>query len=274
MGQSILAHNFAAGYVFPMTSSQDRPHFFYTAPPGACPYLPSRTERKILVDLATPEANFLHSRLSHAGFRRSHTLAYAPICDGCSACIPIRLPVACFKPDRTQKRTIRRNADLTRSVIPPIATDEQYALFRRYLDSRHSDGEMAGMSMHDYRIMVEETPVDTRIVEFRAPDSTLMAASLIDVLEDGLSAVYSFYSTETPQRSLGSFAILSLLELTAQMKLPYLYLGYWVPGSPKMAYKERFQPAEILRNGAWQKLNPNQPPCIERPLPFPEGPLF
>lgn len=102
-----------------MTSSQDRPHFFYTAPPGACPYLPHRIERKILVDLATPDANFLHSRLSHAGFRRSHTLAYAPICDGCSACIPIRLPVSRLTPNRTQKRAIRRNADLIRSLLPP-----------------------------------------------------------------------------------------------------------------------------------------------------------
>lgn len=111
---------------------------------------------------------------------------------------------------------------------------------------------MAGMSVHDYRIMVEETPVDTRLVEFRAPDTTLMAASLIDVLEDGISAVYSFYEPDCPQRSLGSFAILSLAELAMQMELPYLYLGYWVPGSPKMAYKERFQPAEILRNGTWR----------------------
>ncbi|KAA8383425.1 arginyltransferase [Acetobacter sp. DmW_136] len=257
-----------------MTSSQDRPHFFYTAPPGACPYLPNRIERKILVDLATPDANFLHSRLSHAGFRRSHTLAYAPICDGCSACIPIRLPVRNLTPHRTQKRVVRRNADLMRSLLPPTATDEQYTLFRRYLDSRHSDGEMAGMSMHDYRIMVEETPVDTRLVEFRTPDATLMAASLIDVLEDGLSAVYSFYEPNCPQRSLGSFAILSLAELAMQMELPYLYLGYWVPGSPKMAYKERFQPAEILRNGTWQKLDLNYPPKTERAHPFPEGPLF
>ncbi|MFT8671717.1 arginyltransferase [Acetobacter orientalis] len=243
-----------------MVSSLRHSQFFYTTAPLPCPYLPNRTERKIIADLAVPQADALHSRLSRAGFRRSHTLAYAPMCENCAACIPIRLPVNRFTLDRTQKRTIRRNADLRATLVPPLATPEQYALFARYQDTRHTDGEMANMTATEYRTMVEDTPVQTLLAEFRTAEQTLIATCLIDQLEDGLSAVYSFYEPDAPQRSLGSFVILALIEKTKSLGLPYLYLGYWVRGSAKMTYKSRYRPAEILHHGTWQDLNPKHPP--------------
>ncbi|MFT9067020.1 MAG: arginyltransferase [Acetobacter syzygii] len=257
-----------------MTSPLRNPQFFYTTTPQPCPYLPARMERKILADLSVPDADTLHSRLSCAGFRRSHTLAYAPLCEGCSACIPIRLPVADFTPSRTQKRIGNRNADLTATLLPPTATSEQYTLFHRYLSTRHADGEMAGMSPRDYRIMVEETTVDTQIIEFRTPDQKLVAVSLTDTLDDGLSAVYSFYDPSQPMRSLGVYVILFLIRQTFLLGRPYLYLGYWIPGSPKMAYKSGFRPAEILRQDVWRTLDPTQPVNTERCGLFPDAPLF
>lgn len=257
-----------------MTSPLRNPQFFYTTTPQPCPYLGGRMERKILADLAVPDADSLHSRLSCAGFRRSHTLAYAPLCEGCSACIPIRLPVADFTPSRTQRRVWNRNTDLTATLLPPTATGEQYTLFRHYLNTRHADGEMASMGPRDYRIMVEETTVDTQIIEFRTPDQKLVAVSLTDTLDDGLSAVYSFYDPQLPARSLGSYVVLFLVRQTYLLRRPYLYLGYWIPGSPKMAYKSRFRPAEILRQDTWQALDLSQPINTDRAELFPEAPLF
>ncbi|MFT8418810.1 MAG: arginyltransferase [Acetobacter sp.] len=257
-----------------MTPPLRNPQFFYTTTAQPCPYLPARMERKILADLSVPDADSLHSRLSATGFRRSHTLAYAPLCEGCSACIPIRLPVADFAPNRTQRRVWTRNTDLSATLLPPIATGEQYDLFRRYLNTRHADGEMANMGPRDYRIMVEETTVDTQIIEFRTPDQKLVAVSLTDTLDDGLSAVYSFYDTQQAARSLGVYVVLFLVRQTFLLGRPYLYLGYWIPGSPKMTYKSRFRPAEILRHDAWRPLEPDQPVSTERRGLFPDAPLF
>jgi arginine-tRNA-protein transferase len=257
-----------------MTPPLRIPQFFYTTTAQPCPYLPARMERKILVDLAVPDADTLHSRLSATGFRRSHTLAYAPLCAGCSACIPIRLPVAAFAPSRTQKRVWNRNTDLSATLLPPVATGEQYELFRQYLNTRHADGEMANMTARDYRIMVEETTVDTQIIEFRTADNKLVAVSLTDTLDDGLSAVYSFYDPQQTTRSLGVYVVLFLIHQTFLLGRPYLYLGYWIPGSPKMAYKSRFRPAEILRDDTWQPLDPEQPINTTRDALFPDAPLF
>lgn len=244
-----------------MVSTLRHPQSFFTTAPQPCPYLPGRLERKVIADLAVPDADALHSRLSRVGFRRSHTLAYAPVCETCAACIPIRIPVAQFSPDRTQRRTVRHNADLAACIIPPTATQEQYDLFARYQDARHAEGDMADMNAAEYRSMVEDTTVQTMLVEFRTPAHQLMAVSLVDRLEDGLSAVYSFYEPDAPQRSLGSFAILSLIKETEQLGLPYLYLGYWIRQSPKMAYKARYHPAEILSHGTWHTLDTANPPA-------------
>jgi arginine-tRNA-protein transferase len=231
-----------------------RPQFFYTTAPLPCPYVGGRTERKVVTEITGPEAERLHDRLSRAGFRRSHNIAYAPVCPGCSACIPIRVPVAGFQPDRTLRRILKANTELFGFDAQPRATAEQFQLFQRYQQARHHDGDMATMSFYDYRAMVEDTPIETFIAEFRDPDDRLVGACLTDRLGDGLSAVYSFFAPELERRSLGTYTILWLIERARQVGLPYVYLGYWVPESRKMAYKARFRPSEILAGGIWRML--------------------
>jgi arginine-tRNA-protein transferase len=231
-----------------------RPQFFYTTAPLPCPYLPGRTERKIVTELSGTEAEALHERLSRAGFRRSHNIAYAPVCPGCQACVPIRVVSEEFTPDRTQRRILRANAELTVSEMPARATAEQFTLFQRYQKNRHADGDMAAMGYYDYRAMIEDTPISTGILEFRDARDRLLGACLTDWLADGLSAVYSFFDTDEDKRSLGTFAVLWLIGRARSLGLPYVYLGYWVPESRKMAYKARFKPSEILISGAWHRL--------------------
>ena len=232
-----------------------RPQFFYTTAPLPCPYLPGRTERKIVTELSGTEAEALHERLSRAGFRRSHNIAYAPVCPGCQACVPIRVVSEDFTPDRTQRRILRANADLAVSEMPARATAEQFTLFQRYQKNRHADGDMAAMGYYDYRAMIEDTPISTGILEFRDARDRLLGACLTDWLADGLSAVYSFFDTDQEKRSLGTFAVLWLIGRARSLGLPYVYLGYWVPESRKMAYKARFRPSEILISGAWNRLD-------------------
>ncbi|HYF06860.1 MAG TPA: arginyltransferase, partial [Acetobacteraceae bacterium] len=217
--------------------SARRPQFFYTTAPLPCPYLTGRTERKVVTELSGHEAESLHDRLSRAGFRRSHNIAYSPVCPGCQACIPIRVMAGAFEPDRTQRRISKANAELFVAELPARATAEQFALFQSYQKARHGDGDMAAMGFYDYRAMVEDTPISTGMVEFRDPQDRLVGACLTDWLSDGLSAVYSFYDPAEARRSLGTYAILWLVARARQLGLPYVYLGYWVPESRKMAYK-------------------------------------
>lgn len=243
-----------------------RPQFFYTTAPLPCPYLPGRTERKIVTELSGTEAEALHERLSRAGFRRSHNIAYAPVCPGCQACVPIRVVSEDFTPDRTQRRILRANADLTVSEMPARATAEQFTLFQRYQKNRHADGDMAAMGYYDYRAMIEDTPISTGILEFRDAQDRLLGACLTDWLADGLSAVYSFFDTDQDKRSLGTFAVLWLIGRARSLGLPYVYLGYWVPESRKMAYKARFRPSEILMSGAWHRLDDGASVVTQREL--------
>jgi arginyl-tRNA--protein-N-Asp/Glu arginylyltransferase len=231
-----------------------RPQFFYTTAPLPCPYLAGRTERKVVTEIVGPDAEALHDRLSRAGFRRSHNIAYAPVCPSCQACVPIRIPVSGFQPDRTLRRIAKANAGLEGYRVPARATAEQYQLFQRYQQVRHGDGDMASMSFYDYRAMVEDTPIETFIIEFRDEQDRLLSACLADKLGDGLSAVYSFFAPALEKRSLGTFAVLWLIERARALGLPYVYLGYWVPESRKMAYKARFRPSEVLVNGTWRVL--------------------
>jgi arginine-tRNA-protein transferase len=231
-----------------------RPNFFYTTAPLPCPYVQGRTERKVVTELSGVSAESLHDRLSRGGFRRSHNIAYAPVCPNCNACVPIRIRAKDFVPNRTQKRIARLNADLTAAEVPPRATAEQFQLFQRYQQARHGEGDMASMSFYDYRAMVEDTPIDTCIIEFRDREGRLLGACLTDRLGDGLSAVYSFFSPDADARSLGTQAILCLIERVTLLGLPHVYLGYWVQESRKMAYKSKFRPSEILRNGQWRSL--------------------
>jgi len=231
-----------------------RPQFFYTTAPLPCPYVPGRTERKVVTEITGPEAESLHDRLSRAGFRRSHNIAYAPVCPSCQSCVPIRIPVDTFQPDRTLRKIARANAAVEGFEVQSRATAEQFQLFQRYQKARHGDGDMATMSFYDYRAMVEDTPIETFVIEFRDPDDRLVGACLADRLGDGLSAVYSFFAPGLEKRSLGTYAILWLIARARVLGLPYVYLGYWVPESRKMAYKARFRPSEVLIGGTWRIL--------------------
>ncbi len=234
-----------------------RPQFFYTTAPLPCPYVAGRTERKVVTEITGPDPEQLHDRLSRAGFRRSHNIAYAPVCPSCQACVPIRIPVESFVPERTMRRVQRVNAGVEAFDVAARAAAEQYQLFQRYQKARHGDGDMATMSFYDFRAMVEDTPIETVITEFWQ-DGRLVGACLTDRLGDGLSAVYSFFAPELDRQSLGTYAILWLIERARAEGLPYVYLGYWVPDSRKMAYKARFRPSEILVNGAWRMLTDSE----------------
>ena len=228
---------------------------FYLTTPSPCPYLPGQRERKVFTFLGGEGASELNGQLSRRGFRRSQNIAYLPACERCAACQPVRIDAARFD-EKPWRRVRRRNADLTRTLVPPKVTQEQFSVLRDYLDSRHAEGGMAGMTMLDYAQMVEQTPVDTQLHEYRDEDGTLLACSLTDRVEDGLSMVYSFFAPGTPQRSLGSYMIIDHVARAAELGLPHVYLGYWVKGSPKMDYKRRFGPLEVLGAEGWRALPP------------------
>lgn len=234
------------------------PQFFLT-PGGPCPYLPGRTERKVFARLNGVLAQPLNEALTHSGFRRSQMIAYRPACDGCSACVSVRIVTKEFAPSRSQRRLAKRNADIGRAEARAEATREQFALLRAYLDSRHAGGGMSDMGLFDYVAMVEETPVNTHIVEYRGIPAhgrtpRLLACALTDVLRDGLSMVYSFFHPGEDARSLGTHMILDHVAEAQARKLPYVYLGYWIRGSAKMNYKARFQPLEALGPDGWSRL--------------------
>lgn len=233
---------------------RDSPQFYLTAP-TPCPYLRGRQERKVFTHLVGDRAMRLNDLLTHGGFRRSQTIAYRPACESCRACVSVRVPVDGFDWTASFRRVRKRNADLVTEMRPATPTSEQYSVFRAYLDARHDDGGMADMTVLDYAMMVEDTHVSTRLVEYRVGTTgPLVATSLTDVLADGLSMVYSFYDPEEASRSLGTHMILSHIERAAAMGLPYVYLGYWVDGSRKMAYKARFLPQERLGPKGWDRV--------------------
>jgi arginine-tRNA-protein transferase len=231
------------------------PQFYVTAP-QSCPYLDGRRERKLFTALQGDQAEKLNNALSKQGFRRSQNVLYRPSCTECTACLSARIRVADFTPRKSHKRITKRNAHLVRSARSAWATEEQYALFRRYLDARHADGGMADMDVFEFAAMIEETPVKTRVVEYREKgrDDALIAVCLTDILDDGLSLVYSFFDPEAEKGSLGTHVILDHVALAREAGLPYVYLGYWVPGSVKMGYKAQFPALEVYIGGAWQSL--------------------
>ncbi|MAQ38812.1 arginyltransferase [Thioclava sediminum] len=235
------------------------PQFYVTAP-QPCPYLDGRSERKLFTALQGESAEKLNNALSRQGFRRSQNVLYRPSCADCTACLSARIRVADFKLSKSQRRVLKKNGDLKRTATSPWATEEQFALFRRYLDARHADGGMADMDIFEFAAMIEETPVKSRVIEYRetaaTPDSmrALIATCLTDVLDDGLSMVYSFYEPERIRDSLGTYLILDHVEIAQRVGLPYVYLGYWVPGSPKMNYKANFSALEIYKGGQWTDL--------------------
>lgn len=231
---------------------------YYVLPETPCPYLSGRFERKLLTEITGPDAHDLYDLLTRAGFRRSHRFAYRPACQDCAACVPVRVPTAQFKLTRSFKRIAAMNQDLCMVERPAVATQEHYALFKSYLRARHDDGEMSCMGPQEFRAMVEETDIETRLIEFRRPDRALVAALLMDWLTDGASAVYSYFSPAEDRRSLGYYMIAHLIEIARARDLPFVYLGYWIAGCRKMAYKTRFRPIEALSENGWQAMTPKQ----------------
>jgi arginyl-tRNA--protein-N-Asp/Glu arginylyltransferase len=228
------------------------PQFFITAP-SPCPYLTGRVERKVFTHLVGHDARSLNTQLSQGGFRRSQNIAYRPACDGCAACVSVRVPVNTFALTGSFRRTLKANADIDSTVVKSEATSEHYSLFRSYIDQRHSDGGMADMSVLDFSAMIDDNFVDSRLVEYRvrSDGNRLAGAVLIDILGDGISMIYSFYDPEERRRSLGTYMILDNIARVRRLGLPFLYLGYWVQGSRKMDYKARFLPQERLTADGW-----------------------
>jgi len=278
--------------------SRNTPQFYLTAP-SPCPYLPGQEERKVFTHLVGERATELNDLLTHGGFRRSQSIAYRPACETCRACVSVRVVAEDFRPTRSMRRILERNADVVGEMRVAVPTGEQYSVFRSYLDARHRDGGMADMSVLDYCLMVEDSHVETRMVEYRRrgtggagaaqPGATaaadgaeraggagveaagsgrgsgeLVAVALTDVLSDGLSMVYSFFTSDEATRSLGTFMILDHIARARRMGLAYVYLGYWVKGSRKMDYKGRFLPQE--------RLSPDGSKRVERESPEEIGP--
>ncbi len=242
--------------------SRDTPQFYLTAP-SPCPYLPGQEERKVFTHLVGERAPELNNLLTHGGFRRSQSIAYRPACERCRACVSVRVVVDDFRATRNMRRVLERNADITGEMRVGVPTTEQYSVFRAYLDARHYDGGMADMTVLDYAMMVEDSHVQTRLIEYRergsnttagSRDGELLAVALTDILKDGLSMVYSFYEPEPAHRSLGTFMILDHIARARRMGLAYVYLGYWVRGSRKMDYKGRFLPQERLAPEGWLRV--------------------
>lgn len=239
------------------------PRFFVTTP-SPCPYLPGKTERKVFTELSGQHAAELNDALGRIGFRRSQGVAYRPSCADCSACVSVRVIAGEFQPSATQRKMLRRHADLEVTACKPWTTEEQYGLLRRYLKARHPGGGMADMDESDFSDMVEQSPVKTYVVEYREPSANgrpgrLVGACLTDQQADGLSMIYSFFEPEDHDRpGLGTYIILDHITRAARAGLPYVYLGYWVEDAKRMAYKANFRPLERLGPDGWRRFEPDQ----------------
>ena len=242
-----------------MTAPVRFPRFFVTSP-APCPYLPGRSERKVFTELKGPHADQLNDALGRIGFRRSQTVAYRPSCVDCTACVSVRVAVGEFRPSSAQKRNLKANSDLVATQCRPWSTAEQFELLQHYLGVRHPGGGMASMDEVDFADMVEHTPVDTWVIEYREPtvDGTpgrLVGACLTDRQGDGLSMIYSFYDPDHADREgLGNYIILDHIRRAQGEGLPFVYLGYWVEGSVRMQYKVRYRPLERLGRDGWVRI--------------------
>lgn len=250
------------------------PRFFVTAP-SPCPYLEGHEERKVFTDLTVGDAAELNEALGRVGFRRSQSVAYRPACEGCNACVSVRVAAQDFEPNKSMRRILKRNSDLIVQAIDPIASDEQFELLNHYLVARHGEGGMSDMDEFEYAEMIESSPVATTLIEYREratgdgngngeggeggegndndfmKPGKLIAAALTDVMSDGLSMVYSFFDPDSERASLGTYMIIDHIMRTQKAGLEHVYLGYWVEGSQKMEYKTRFQPLERLAPEGW-----------------------
>jgi leucyl-tRNA---protein transferase len=247
------------------------PRFFVTSP-SPCPYLPGKQERKIFTELSGPHANELNDALGRIGFRRSQSVAYRPSCAGCTACVSVRVIADQFKPNASQRKLIKRHSDLEVTACKPWATEEQYELLHNYLSARHPGGGMAAMDEGDYADMVEQSPVSSYVVEYREPArdgqrGRLVGACITDQQADGLSMIYSYFVADDDSRpGLGNFIIMDHIRRASAARLPYVYLGYWVKGSERMAYKTRYRPLEMLGPNGWSAYRDSDE-TVSMPLP-------
>jgi leucyl-tRNA---protein transferase len=247
------------------------PRFFVTSP-SPCPYLPGKQERKIFTELSGPHADELNDALGRIGFRRSQSVAYRPSCAGCTACVSVRVVADQFKPNATMRKLLRRHSDLEVTACKPWATEEHYALLRRYLSVRHPGGGMTAMDENDYADLVEQSPVSSYVIEYREPSvdgkrGRLVGACITDQQADGLSMIYSFFIADEEARpGLGNFIIMDHILRARAAGLPYVYLGYWVKGSARMAYKTRFRPIEVLGPNGWRTLE-DEDAAVGMPVP-------
>jgi len=226
---------------------------FYLAGPHPCNYLPGRMAGTLYADPYQPTSTALYSRLIDHGFRRSGEYLYRPHCQGCEACIPVRIPVAEFQPTRNQLRTWQRNQDLTVRAMAGLYREDHFHLYQRYLASRHPGGGMDGTAPEQYQSFLLCAGLDTQLYEFRNGDQ-LLAVAVTDHLEQGLSAVYTFFDPAQPTRSLGRYSILWQIHEAQRLGLPWLYLGYWIKECRKMSYKDEYHPLETYLHGRWSRM--------------------
>lgn len=225
-----------------------------STPPEPCAYLPERMEKKLILPMITGDVQEA-SDFNRAGYRRSHEYFYRPVCFNCNRCKPLRLPVDEVRLNRSAKRLLTRHEGLSPQILSNEAEQDHWELFSSYVRTRHTDGGMATMGRKDFAHMVEHAGSNTALVEWRCPTtSELKAAALIDLMDDGISAVYSYFDTQAPQDAFGRFIILSLIEVCRQAKLPYLYLGFWVEGAKTMDYKADFKPHEVFTDSQWHRV--------------------
>ncbi|MEZ0243205.1 MAG: arginyltransferase [Sphingomonas sp.] len=254
-----------------MTALSRFPRFFVTSP-SPCPYLPGKQERKIFTELSGPHAGELNDALGRIGFRRSQSVAYRPSCAGCTACVSVRVVAGEFKPNASQRKLLKRHSDLEVTACKPWATEEQFDLLHKYLASRHPGGGMAAMDEGDYADMVEQSPVTSFVIEYREPTKNghrgkLVGACITDQQADGLSMIYSFFLADEEERpGLGNYIIMDHILRARAAGLPYVYLGYWVKGSERMAYKTRYRPIEVLGPNGWSLME-DEDAAVAMPLP-------
>ena len=228
---------------------------FYQTLPHACSYLDDQEASTLFLDPQQTVTAEIYDALTQLGFRRSGQHLYRPQCDACNACQSVRVRVADFKPSRQQNRAFKRNQDLSWKLVPTDFNQEHYQLYERYLNSRHADGDMYPPSEEQFKNFLLVNQRWSNLVEFRDPDGKLVAVAAVDQLQDGLSAIYTFFDPEEKDSSLGVFAILWQLKQASVMQLPYVYLGYWIKACRKMNYKQDYQPLEILNKQVWQPFN-------------------
>ncbi|HTN33332.1 MAG TPA: arginyltransferase [Marinobacter sp.] len=229
---------------------------FFATPAHDCSYLENHEATTMFVD---PRANIdkkLYSQLTALGFRRSGSHYYRPHCEHCNACVPVRLRVSEFQPDRSQRRIWKKNEDLTCKLVPAVFSEHYYQLYAHYIEQRHKDGDMYPPSRDQFTSFLVDGAIDSWFLEIHLKDN-LIGLAAIDMLDDGLSAIYTMFNPEMEHRSLGTYAVLWQIEEAQRRELPHLYLGYWIRECRKMNYKTRFKPIEALRDGCWRALNTN-----------------